>query len=755
MQTVEVTVKRGGGGFPVSPLTINVSASSHKKVKTDSSPLSSSSTGSGSSRRRPALVRLNMCEDEEAEESSSCIITTTIVNKTEEVDRPSLQQGEDERAAGRAGSGEEEAAEEEAQPGRVTLPRLGLKLSGFEEAKEDNEISCITVYAEEAKEERGRPKLTVHSSSSSSSSQHSPRVPLSLPTTSTPSRPLTTQQQLLTLHAEDGVAAAPTADSIIITTTTTTTTTTTSTHMRLLPLTSPSQSNSPSSSSSSAAASTAFVPSKASNMSTTQTTSSRAAKLQYFLADCTKVTDHLFISGQQVACDCALLRRHGITHVVNACGAICDNYFPSEFSYYRLYLQDKGSEDVLGILYDVFAFINHARQQGGKTLIHCQQGVSRSTVLGIGYLMLAPPDDGAVGADGEREWTYADYQTAYSRVRSARGISSPNLGFVCQLLAWSRRLLGRCVLSSSLYRITVHSGSDLRLVNRWMDSLDRSAFDSRFVLLLQSPHAFFIWVGDEVSAEREEAAMAVCRKVVHNLQRYEFGVPRVVKVRRGKEEGKETVTDVSADFGLTQDEWREVEQKREEIRLHAPPDGDDDAEDELQGAEGEGAGGEDGDTDRMRERVNRDHAFDAAAPAEFFYSVLGGRPAWACVNPAFNDDFAAESQQQQEAETGPAAAAAAGGAGVGRRSSRSSLSALSSVSSSRISVVSSVQKMQISPTLSAVNHRLPSAPSLSISPRSRGGSAAALAKEMPPLPANPPRRKASRGEGEGEEGQKR
>jgi hypothetical protein len=329
-----------------------------------------------------------MCEDEEAEESSSCIITTTIVNKTEEIaggredKRPSPLQGEE------AGSAEEEAAEEEVQPGRVALPRLGLKLSGFEEAKEDNEISCITVHAEEAKEERSRPKLTVHaSSSSSSSSSLSPRVPLSLPTTtSTSSRPHTPQQpqQHLTLHAEEGVAASPTADSIIITTTTTTTTTTTSTHMRLLPLTSPSHSNSPSSSSSSsAAASAAFVPSKASNMSTTQTTSSRAAKLQYFLADCTAITPHLFISGQQVASDCALLRRHGITHVVNACGAICDNYFPSDFSYYRLFLQDKGSEDVLGILYDVFAFINQARQQGGKTLIHCQQGVSRSTVLGI------------------------------------------------------------------------------------------------------------------------------------------------------------------------------------------------------------------------------------------------------------------------------------------------------------------------------------------------------------------------------------
>ena len=175
----------------------------------------------------------------------------------------------------------------------------------------------------------------------------------------------------------------------------------------------------------------------------------------------TLITPTLYIGGQIVASDRALLHQHGITHVVNACGAVCDNYFPEDFSYYRLYLQDKGSEDVLCILYEVFHFIAAARASGGKTLIHCQQGVSRSTVLGIGYLMMA-------GEESESsEWTYADYQVAYSRVRSKRGISSPNLGFVCQLLAWSRRLLGRCAFSSSLYRFAPHNSNDRKLVNKW------------------------------------------------------------------------------------------------------------------------------------------------------------------------------------------------------------------------------------------------------------------------------------------------
>ena len=436
----------------------------------------------------------------------------------------------------------------------------------------------------------------------------------------------------------------------------------------------------------------------------------------------TLITPTLYIGGQIVASDRALLHQHGITHVVNACGAVCDNYFPEDFSYYRLYLQDKGSEDVLCILYEVFHFIAAARASGGKTLIHCQQGVSRSTVLGIGYLMMA-------GEESENsEWTYADYQIAYSRVRSKRGISSPNLGFVCQLLAWSRRLLGRCAFSSSLYRFAPHNANDRKLVNKWVDTLDTTAFDARFILLLQSPYAFYLWVGEDVSAEREAASQPLIRRVIHNLQTYEFGVWKVIRIRRRPHDSIEDVLDLTDFYGLPADERPQVERRREEIHEHAPADESDD--DELGGVEGEG-GGEEGDTDRMRERTNRTHAFEPDQPAEFFYAVMGGRPDWHVHNAALNDEV--------DADTAVDASGEERGRGVSRATS---LRSSATSTSSRISV--SVQKLQISPTLSAVDRRT-SAPSLSISPRSRATSATVPLAVVPPLPIRPPR-KDSRGE---------
>ena len=233
-------------------------------------------------------MTLSHFPSDEDDDADCTIITTTIVTATEkEETRQHIQ--------GSHPSGERAEEEEETEPGAAETEDsgrrgnglrigLGLRLGGFEEAKEENEISTIPVFQEEKeqKEERRKPKLTLHHlpSQSSASPHNLPRLPLKLPTTS--SRPHTPPMGLH-LHADDTPTdSGSPADSIIITTTTTTTTTTTSTQMRLLPLAA-----TPSSHSSSTAP---FVPSKQSNMATTQSTSSRAAKLDFFLHDWSETT---------------------------------------------------------------------------------------------------------------------------------------------------------------------------------------------------------------------------------------------------------------------------------------------------------------------------------------------------------------------------------------------------------------------------------------------------------------------------------
>lgn len=55
-------------------------------------------------------------------------------------------------------------------------------------------------------------------------------------------------------------------------------------------------------------------------------------------------------------------------------------------------------------------------------LVHCSQGVSRSTTIAIAYLM----------------WkTGGTYDEVYQAVRALRGVTSPNVGFMCQLINWA------------------------------------------------------------------------------------------------------------------------------------------------------------------------------------------------------------------------------------------------------------------------------------------------------------------------------
>ena len=107
-------------------------------------------------------------------------------------------------------------------------------------------------------------------------------------------------------------------------------------------------------------------------------------------------------------------------------------------------------EDLAAVLYDVFDFIevglmtapqaphqmpvtkcgkqSHsakhvlrvaqaARSSGGRVLLHCSQGVSRSASLAIAYLM----------------WKRGgSFDEVLAAVKAIRGVANPNIGFTCQ-----------------------------------------------------------------------------------------------------------------------------------------------------------------------------------------------------------------------------------------------------------------------------------------------------------------------------------
>lgn len=119
------------------------------------------------------------------------------------------------------------------------------------------------------------------------------------------------------------------------------------------------------------------------------------------------------------------LQTAGVTHVL-VCAGELPTVFPQHFAYRRLSdLYDGPSQPLQAALQAALPWMAEAIEQGGRVLLHCAGGVSRSAAVAVAYLMW-------------REGRSVD--EALHIVRMARPIVSPNDCFLTQLRAldWSQ-----------------------------------------------------------------------------------------------------------------------------------------------------------------------------------------------------------------------------------------------------------------------------------------------------------------------------
>lgn len=95
--------------------------------------------------------------------------------------------------------------------------------------------------------------------------------------------------------------------------------------------------------------------------------------------------DTIFISSLKEAQDLALLLRAGITHILTI-GPDMPPLF-SDFLYEICVVDDDLHAVIYAEFRRCFSFIDAALAQGGKVLVHCEAGMSRSATICIGYLM--------------------------------------------------------------------------------------------------------------------------------------------------------------------------------------------------------------------------------------------------------------------------------------------------------------------------------------------------------------------------------
>ncbi|XP_072243720.1 dual specificity protein phosphatase 2 [Leuresthes tenuis] len=120
-----------------------------------------------------------------------------------------------------------------------------------------------------------------------------------------------------------------------------------------------------------------------------------------------------------------MLAAAGITAVLNV-SSTCPNFYEGEFQYLRLTVEDTLAADIRACFHTAIAFIDSVKQSGGRVLVHCQAGISRSATICLAYLM---------------HTQRVRLDEAFDFVKQRRQVISPNLAFMGQLLQFETDIL--------------------------------------------------------------------------------------------------------------------------------------------------------------------------------------------------------------------------------------------------------------------------------------------------------------------------
>ncbi|XP_071422704.1 dual specificity phosphatase 28 [Pithys albifrons albifrons] len=137
-----------------------------------------------------------------------------------------------------------------------------------------------------------------------------------------------------------------------------------------------------------------------------------------------KVTASLLLGTARAACDEEVLSREGITFCINVTR---QQPFPSlpGVRGIRVPVFDDPAEDLYRYFEPCGAAIEEALQAGGKCLVYCKNGRSRSAAICTAYLMR------------HRQLPLKD---AFEAVKMARPVAEPNAGFWSQLQRYEEDL---------------------------------------------------------------------------------------------------------------------------------------------------------------------------------------------------------------------------------------------------------------------------------------------------------------------------
>ncbi|KAK4049770.1 hypothetical protein OIO90_005351 [Microbotryomycetes sp. JL221] len=161
-----------------------------------------------------------------------------------------------------------------------------------------------------------------------------------------------------------------------------------------------------------------------------------------------EVLPGLFVGGFQPSWRFETLQELGITHIL--CVAeereshLFKAKFPEHFTYLILPVRDADDQNLIRIFPDSHKFIDNALTNGGRVLVHCGDGISRSPAIIVAYIMCK---------------TGLSHEDAFQFVQSRRFCVSPRVEFQHQIQAYGPIFMARQAMSANT---NVQSGSNSR-----------------------------------------------------------------------------------------------------------------------------------------------------------------------------------------------------------------------------------------------------------------------------------------------------
>ena len=221
-------------------------------------------------------------------------------------------------------------------------------------------------------------------------------------------------------------------------------------------------------------------------------TSRKIKKMNHFAEKCSDIyKNKLFVSGYKVVQNAKLLEKNKITHVLNLVGDYCPNIHKDKYIYKNFFIRDSKSENIECLFYEIFEFIENCFSQNGKLVVHCIQGVSRSITVVVAFLIFK---------------LRISFNDAFELVKLKRGVASPNIGFIAQLIIFQKRL--RNILEPDYFPLIFCAGSHQvevpkKIVVRHLSEVKfygrntnkYICLDPRSIFILISPKLNYIWIG--------------------------------------------------------------------------------------------------------------------------------------------------------------------------------------------------------------------------------------------------------------------